>query len=64
MCELMRGSGVTIEERGAYLTEIEQYQNLLLQMMHDAHLYSNGHVVFYDDKWVRKHENNDWRLGE
>ena len=64
MCELMTEIHVTIEKRGAYLTEIERYRNLLHQMRHDAYLYNNGHVVFYDDGWIRWHENNDWRLGE
>ena len=64
MHELMTESDVTIEQRGAYLTEIERYRNLLHQMRHDVYLYNNGHVVFYDDGWVRWHENNDWRLGD
>ena len=64
MRELMSDSDVTIEQRGAYLSEIERYRNLLHQMRHDVYLYNNGHVVFYDDGWVRWHENNDWRLGD
>ena len=63
MRELMNGSDVTNEQRGAYYTEIERYESLLLQMRHDVYLYNNGHVVFFDDGWVAWHENNDWRLG-
>ena len=63
MRELMNGSDVTNEQRGAYYTEIERYESLLLQMRHDEYLYNNGHVVFFDDGWVAWHENNDWRLG-
>ena len=47
MRELMHGSDVTNEQRGACLTEIERYESLLLHMRYDVYLYNNRHV-FWD----------------